>query len=143
MLSTGPERQEVVQAPREFVATVCIDGLKQTAGDPEVHGQDVKVLGAEGPDNWDYDCACAEDHGLNRRGVFSGKTKRSRVLMVDLVNVLVERTPVKEAVRPVMPCILYDEEYCDLKSHSGPCWERDAGVHATGLGHWVEQPDLR
>jgi len=28
MLSTGPERQEVVQAPREFVAAVCIDGLK-------------------------------------------------------------------------------------------------------------------
>ena len=41
VIGTSPERQEVVQTPREFVAAVCIDGLEETEDNPEVHGQDV------------------------------------------------------------------------------------------------------
>lgn len=43
MISARPEGEEVVQAPRKLVATVCIDGLKEAAGDPEVHGQDMEI----------------------------------------------------------------------------------------------------
>lgn len=63
--------------------------------------------------------------------------------MVDLVDVLIERSPMERAVHPVMPCILQHEENGDLVRDCGPGWEGNAGVHAAHLSHWVEEPDLR
>lgn len=142
MLGTSPEREEVVQAPGELVSAVRIDSLKETAGDPEVHGKDVEVLREHGPEDRNEDGACAEDHGFNWRCVLGGKTEWSRVLVVDFVDVLVERPPVECAVHPVMPCIFQHEEDCNLIRDCSPRWEGNAGVHAAGLSHWVEEPDL-
>lgn len=47
MLSSSPEGDEVVQAPREVIAAVSIDSLEETGGDPKVHSQDVHVAGEE------------------------------------------------------------------------------------------------
>lgn len=63
--------------------------------------------------------------------------------MVDLVDILVERSPVHGAVGPVMPGILEHEEDCDLVCHHPPRWERYAGFQAAVLCQWVKEPDLR
>lgn len=51
MLCAGPEGEEMMQAPWEFVATVCINRLEESAHDPDVHGQDVEVSSDRTPQN--------------------------------------------------------------------------------------------
>ena len=63
--------------------------------------------------------------------------------MVDLVDVLVQRTPVHGAVHPVVPGVLKDEEDCDLVGHGPDGWEGDGSLETTVLRHGVEEPDLR
>jgi hypothetical protein len=94
MISTGPEGQEVVQAPWELVTAVSIDSLKETEDNPEIHCQDVELTSAQNPNDRDASSAEPEDHDFNGRCVLGGKAERSRVLVVDLVNILVEGTPV-------------------------------------------------
>ncbi len=143
MLSAGPEGKEVVQAPWEFVSAVSIDSLEQTADNPEVHGEDMKIASDQNPKDWYRDSCETENHDFNWRRVFGGKSEGSRVLVVDLVDILVERTPVHRAMGPVMPCILQHEENRDLECHCLPGWEGNTSIHAAVSRHWVEQPDLR
>lgn len=63
--------------------------------------------------------------------------------MVHFVDGLVERTIVKAAVEPVVPCILHDEENGNLRGHLPNGWERDVVGHAEVDGNGVEEPDLR
>jgi hypothetical protein len=99
VLGTGPEGENVVQAPGELVAAVRIDGLEQTERDPRVHGQNVQVLRDGAPEDGAGDGSEAKNHDLNRRRVLSSQTERSRVLVMDLVDVLVqERARVHGAV---------------------------------------------
>ena len=98
VVGTGPERQEVVKTPGEFVTTVGINGLEQTQDNPNVHGEDVKVSGESAPEDGATDGTKAQEHHFNRRRVLGSQTERSGVLMVNLVDSLVERTPVKSAV---------------------------------------------
>lgn len=90
VLSTGPDGEEVVQTPWELIAAVRVDSLEDPEHNPSVHGQDVKVLRDGAPDYGAADGSEAQDHDLNRRSVLSSQTKRSRVLVVDLVDVLVQ-----------------------------------------------------
>ena len=143
VLSAGPEGEEVVQAPGELVAGVGVDGLKQTAHDPQVHGQDVQVLGEGAPDDGAEDGAEAQEHDLDRRGVLGRQAEGGRVLVVDLVHVAVEGPPVEHAVRPVVPAVLEDEEHADLHRDLPQRREGHAGPHAEEDGHRVEEPDLR
>ena len=94
MISTGPEGEEVVQAPWEFVSAVSIDSLEETEDNPKIHCQNVELTSAHNPNDGDNNSAKPEDHNFDRRCVLGGKSERSRVLVVDLVNVLIERTPV-------------------------------------------------
>lgn len=143
VLSTGPERNEVVKTPWEVITAVSIDGLEETGCDPKVHGQDVEVARDKAENDGDDDCSSAKNHGFDRRCVLGSETKRSRVLVVDLMDVLVEEAEVKETVHPVMPCILQDEENGDLDTNRLPGRERNTGIHAARDSHWVEEPDLR
>ena len=43
-------------------------------------------------------------------------------------------------VGPVVPCVLHDEEDCDLVGHLVERWEWDAGAEAEELSHGVEEP---
>jgi hypothetical protein len=142
VFSTSPEWEEVMQAPGEFVTTVSVDSLEKTEGDPDVHSQDVEILCEQSPDDRDHDGSSAENHSFNRRSVFSGETEGGGVLMMDLVDASVERTPVHCAVHPVVPCVLQHEEDCDLVGHGSPMRKGDTGVHAASLRHGVEEPDL-
>ncbi len=60
--------------------------------------------------------------------------------MVDLVDVFVERAPVKGAVRPVVPCVFDDEEDGYLVSYFEDWRQGDAGGEAEVLGQRVEEP---
>lgn len=53
---------------------------------------------------------------------------------------LVEGAPVEGAVSPVVPCILEDEEDCDLVGHLVNGREWDFGTEAEILCHRVEEP---
>ena len=60
--------------------------------------------------------------------------------MVNFVDVLVQRAPVERAVRPIMPCILEDEEYRDLIGHFEEGWKRNTGLEAKVLRRRMEEP---
>lgn len=142
VIGARPKGKEVVQTPWELVPAMRIDGLEETEYNPAVHGEDVKVSSGEDPRDGDADGSEAEEEHLDWRSVFSGEAKGRRVGVVDLVDGLVQRAPVKGAVHPVMPGVLNDEEDGDLKGHGGEGGKGDARVHTAELGHGVEQPDL-
>ena len=52
VVSAGPEREEVVQAPWELITAMRVDGLEQTEDNPNIHGQDMEILGDGTPKNW-------------------------------------------------------------------------------------------
>jgi hypothetical protein len=143
MIGTSPEGHEIVQAPWKFVATVSIDSLEEAEDNPEIHGQDMELTSDQNPNDWNTDSAKAENHDFNGRCILGSQSEWSRVLMVDLVDVLVERAPVQCAVGPVVPGILKDKKYSDVESHGLPTRKRNACVHAAEFRHWVEKPDLR
>jgi hypothetical protein len=62
---------------------------------------------------------------------------------VDLVDVLVQRTPVHGAVHPVVPCVFKNKEDCDLVGHGEERWEGDGSLETAVLRHGMEEPDLR
>lgn len=63
--------------------------------------------------------------------------------MVDFVDVFVQRPPVEDAVHPVVPGVLEDEEDGDLEGHFEERGEGRGGREAEILRHRVEEPDLR
>lgn len=142
MLGASPERQKAVQTPRKLVAGVCVDGLREAEHNPEVHCQDMQVLGDCTPQNGPKHGSETQEHDFNGRSVLGSQTKRRRVLVMDLVHISVKRTPVKQAVCPVMPGILHDKEDCDLNGYL-PKWRKgNASGHAKENGHGVKEPNL-
>lgn len=137
-----PERQEMMQAPRELIAGMSINGLEQPADDPEVHGQDVQVVCDGAVQDGRANGTEAEDHDFDGRCVFGSKTEGGGVLVVDLVDVLVEGAPVHGAVHPVVPCVFEDEEDCNLVSHLVHGWEGHRCAETEVLAERVEEPDL-
>jgi len=140
MVGTCPKRQEMVQTPRELIPAVRIDGLEKSAHDPDVHGQDMQIAGDGAPKDRGADGAETEDHDFDWGGVFGSHAEGGRVLVVDLVDVFVERAPVKGAVRPVVPCVFEDEEDGYLVSYFEDWRQGDAGGEAEVLGQRVEEP---
>lgn len=74
----------------------------------------MKIAGDGAPEDWGANGAETEDHNLDGGGVLGGHAEGGGVLVVDLVNVLVERAPVQGAVEPIVPCVFEDEENSDL-----------------------------
>lgn len=109
VIGTGPEGQDVAQAPGEVVAAVGIDGLEETKDDPDIHGDEMKVTGDGEQNNRRTNDTHAEEHSLNRRSVLGGQTKWSRIGVVHLVNSLIKRSVVQSSMEPVVPGILHDE----------------------------------
>lgn len=120
-----------------------IDSLEETEDDPKVHGENVKITGKPAPDNGDSNGSESEGHDFNRRSILGSETERSRVGVVDLVDMLVERAPMERTMGPVMPSILENEEDGNLIGHLEPGRKGDAGVHSEVLAHGMEEPDLR
>ena len=61
-------------------------------------------------------------------------------MVVDFVDVLVERTPVEGAMGPIVPGVFQDEEDCYLVGHFEERREGNACLETTVLSHWVKQP---
>lgn len=101
------------------------------------------VLSEQAPKDRYNNGTGTKNHGFDWRSVFSGQTEGSRVLVVNLMNVLVEEAPVKDSVHPIMPCIFQNEEDRNLNRHCLPRREWDTSIHTARLGHWVKEPDLR
>lgn len=72
------------------------------------------------------------------------ETDWGRPLVVTLVDVLVQRTPVESPMGPVVEHVLKYEEECDLGRHESPRreWYLVSG-HAKVGAHGVEEPDER
>ena len=140
VLGASPEGKEVVERPGKLVARVCVDGLEEAEDDPDIHGQDVEVLGDCAPHDGNTNGTETQAHDFNWRCVLGSETEGSGVLVVDLVNGLVEGTPVERAMHPVVPCILEDEKDCDLVGHLVNGREGNLGAEAKVLGHRVEEP---
>lgn len=98
VVSTSPERKEVVKAPWELVATVGINGLEETQHDPNVHCQDMQVTGERTPHNWTPDSTESKDHNFNWRSIFSSQAKGSGILVVNFVDGFVKGAPVESTV---------------------------------------------
>ncbi len=94
-----------------------VDGLEEAEGDPDVDGEDVEVLGDVAVEEGTADGARAEDEDLERVGVLCCETEGGGVLVVDLVDVLVERTEMEGLVGEVVEEVLEDEEEEDLCGH--------------------------
>ena len=98
MIGARPEREDVLERPREIVSTVSIDGLEETEDDPNVHGEDVEVAGANDVEDRPSDRSSTKDEDFSRVGVFCSKAEGSRIFVVNFVDVLVHGAPVKELV---------------------------------------------
>lgn len=143
VIGSGPDGEEVTQAPGEVVAAVGIDSLPEAEDNPDVHGNEVKLASHEKNNDGRSNDTHTEKHGLNRRGVLSSKTERSGVGVVHLVNRLVQGAVVQATVEPVVPSVLEDEADGDLESHLSQGRERNAILQAKVRGDGVEEPNLR
>ncbi|GMG54905.1 unnamed protein product [Aspergillus oryzae var. brunneus] len=76
MISTSPERQEMMKTPRDFVATMGIDSLAQAQHNPDIHRENIQVTGQSTPEDRGANGPEAENHHFNRRSIFGGQTKR-------------------------------------------------------------------
>lgn len=63
-------------------------------------------------------------------------------MMVNLVDCLVQRSPVKSTVEKVMPCVLENEEDGNLICHLPPYRERYSCLKTKVLRKGVEQPGI-
>lgn len=86
-----PERDDVLQGPREIVPAVRVNRLEKTEGDPDVDAEDVQIGPEEAVEQGSTDGAGAEDEDFERVGVFRCEAKGCGVFMVHLVDVFVER----------------------------------------------------
>lgn len=129
-----------MQAPWELVAAVSINSLEQPQNDPNVHGQDVEIAGESTPHNGAANSSESEEHDFDWGSVFCSQAEGSGVLVMDLVDGFVERTPVKSAVKEVVPGIFHNEKDCDLVCHRPEGREGDRGSETEVLSHGVEEP---
>lgn len=66
MISTSPERKEMVKTPRELVATVLINDLKLTQDNIYVHPENVQLTRHRAPKDRAANCTEAQDHHFDR-----------------------------------------------------------------------------
>ncbi len=140
MVGAGPERQKVVQTPGELIPAVRIDGLKQPQHDPDVHGQDVQFARDDAPEDGHADGADAQQHDLDGRRIFCCQSEGGRILVMQLVDVLVQWSPMQRPMEPVVPGILEDEEDGNLVGHGEERGKGNVRGETTELSDGMEEP---
>lgn len=122
---------------------MCVDSLEQTQNDPDVHGQNVQVTREVAKKERTADRAHTQYKHLEWVRVLSSQTERRTVLVMELVNVLVQRTPMHGTVNPVMEHVLKHEEDENLPGHLPHAWEWHLMCsHSKVLANRVETPNL-
>lgn len=142
MLCTCPERQEVMQAPGKFITAVSVNGLEQATHNPEVHCENMQVASDGAPDDWGAHSTEAQDHDFDWRGVFSRHSEWRRILVVYLVNIFVQWTPVQRPMRPVVPCILQYKEDGNLIHHGEDRRKRNTSRETKINRQRMEKPGM-
>ena len=144
VVGSGPEWEEVPERPREVVARVSVDGLAETESDPDVDGEDVQILSEKTVEERARDGSLGENEDLQGVGVLRGQSDRGAESVMLLVDVLVQRSPVKRSVRKVVERVFKDEEESELSKHHRDRGERDlVGRHAEVATDRVEKIDER
>ena len=77
------------------ITTVRINSLEQTKRDPNINGDNVKVARKVAIKHGTCDGTRTKDKYLCGVGVLGSQAKRCRVLVVQLVNMLVQGSPMK------------------------------------------------
>jgi hypothetical protein len=75
VFSASPEGKEMVKRPGELVARMCVNGLEEAEDDPDVHGQDVEILGDGAKHDRDTNGTETQAHDFDWRGVFGSQTE--------------------------------------------------------------------
>lgn len=144
VVGSGPEWEEVPERPREVVTRVSVDSLAETKSDPDVDGEDVQILSEKTVEERAGDGSLGENEDLQGVGVLRGQSDRGAESMMLLVDVLVQRSPVKRSVRKVVERVFKDEEEGELSEHHRNRSERNlVGRHAEVAADRVEKVDER
>jgi len=122
---------------------VSVNSLEQPQRYPDVHRQDVQILGQVAVKERSANRTRAQSERLQRMRELSGQAEWSRVFMMQFVNAFVERAVMKRLVSEVMPDILEDEEESYLGHHGSPGGEWDlVSFETEHFADRVEEPDL-
>ena len=127
VISATPERNELVKTPRKIVPRVRINSLEQSKGNPDVHGYKVQVVSNGNERKWTSNGTHSENKHFKGVGIFSGDTEWSRVLVVNFVDMFVERSIMQNSVGPVMEGVFKYEEEGNLPRHGERVWEGNTG----------------
>lgn len=100
----------------------------------------MQVAGDGTPEDGRADGWNSEKHDLDRRGVLGRETERCGILVVNFVDILVERTPVEGAVQPIVSKVFHYEEERNLHGHCEEGREWNTCFHTEVMCHWVEKP---
>jgi len=94
-LSRGPfDALEMIRT----VTAVCINGLEEAKGNPDIDGEYVEVLREEAVNQRTENGSSPQNEDFCGVSVFSCQSERCRVLVVNLMNVLIEWPSVKRLV---------------------------------------------
>lgn len=129
MIGTCPERNEMTERPREIVSRVTVNSLEKTTHNPEKHSEKVKlpvtstleviflhsVVNKGTPDS-----TKTKNGSFQRMSVLCSNTKRSRIFMMNLVNLLIKRRPVHQSMYSVVKSVFKNEENGDLGPDVSP-----------------------
>jgi hypothetical protein len=74
--------------------------------------------------------------------ILSRQSKRRRILMMNLMNIFIQRSPMQCPMHPVVKCIFHHEEPTDLPDHRLPVWEGDVEAETKVCDDGVEEVDL-
>lgn len=72
VVGTGPKGNKVSKRPREVVARVSVNRLPKTKSDPNVDGEDVKVIPEYSVQEWSRDRSLREDQNFKRMSILGG-----------------------------------------------------------------------
>lgn len=109
-----PEGNDLVQAPREVVARMRIHRLEQPQNDPDVHSDNVQVASAQhAVRERSADRTESKDKDLEWVRVLGGETEGSAIVVVQLVDLLVKRSPVQCTVGPVCRMTIEPVKDCE------------------------------
>lgn len=72
VVGTGPEGDKVSKRPRKVVARMGVNCLPKTESDPNVDGEDVKVIPEYSVQERSRDRSLREDQNLKRMSILGG-----------------------------------------------------------------------
>jgi hypothetical protein len=74
--------------------------------------------------------------------ILGRQSKWRRILMMDLVNIFIQRPPMQRPMHPVVKGIFHNEETTDLPGHCLPIWKGYVEAEAKVRDDGVEEVDL-